>query len=331
MWLGRKAKASEIASLGSVVDGDPFEERLGALVLDADALPGLRDWDDEATGVGQYEADLTDAIERRMQQGEKAATLTPEAKSLWERYQAALQTPPPSARIGERNAAGVPQLQPLAEAMPNAVEMIIRRELELVITQMRRLRSEDMIEALSELTDLELSDSQQSDKALADKAAKRNTKRRQTEWKPLRDREADFKADPDLWEWWTTSDLQKMLKRVRSKDKEREAIALERRSERAQLERERMDKAVKTIRELEAGPGGPNFQQRRADDRLLGLATAESRVFDEIREELLRVFREGGDREEVIRKLENALAKSMPSGSATHTICKPMPWRCTTR
>ena len=75
MWLGRKAKASEIAALGSVVDGDPFEERLGALVLDADGLgclEGLEGLDEEATGAGEFQSDLRAELDRRKEDDELA-------------------------------------------------------------------------------------------------------------------------------------------------------------------------------------------------------------------------------------------------------------------
>ena len=110
-WDAKQKRPKRL--LGSVVDGDPFEERLGALVLDADALQGLRDLDEEATGApGLDQLDLEAALKRRNEQTDLAKTLGKEAQGYWDRYQATLQMDPPSARIGERNAEGMPQLQP---------------------------------------------------------------------------------------------------------------------------------------------------------------------------------------------------------------------------
>ena len=205
--------------------------------------------------------------------------------------------------------------------MPSAMEMSVAKELETVIKLMRRLRDTDTKDALSELTGLvDLFDEDKSPGELAKSAARLNRQRRQAAWTPAGERAANFVADPDLWEWKTTDALRAMLSRARQNDKDREALQLARRQERA------ADAARRELGALRRAEGaaaaarwqlGPNFQQQKAEGRLLGHATAEGLEFEAIREELLRAFKDGGDAALIIGKLRQALEKAVPSDRAS--------------
>ena len=92
MLVGRKAKTSEIAALGSVVDGDPFEERLGALLIhDEGADTGVTQ-----TTVNRLESELSKARDdagMRLQYEARERELQDvpeEVRKLAEEYYAAL-------------------------------------------------------------------------------------------------------------------------------------------------------------------------------------------------------------------------------------------------